>query len=56
MLLDLRVVVGAPGSEVAAHIVPIWKRLFQPASTEADHNKPFVVAAEDPGQVNSAAS
>lgn len=43
------------GSEVAAHIVPIWKPLFQLCSTKADHNEVFVRPAKDPCQVNNAA-
>lgn len=39
---------GAGGSEVEAHIVPIWKPLFQLCSTKADHNELFVLTATDP--------
>lgn len=39
-----------------AHIVPIWKLLFQFCSTKAHHNELFVTAAKDPSQVNNDAS
>lgn len=44
------------GSEVTAHIVPIWKPLFQLCSTKAGHSELFVMTAKDPSRVNNTAS